>query len=234
MKNQLHKKIQNTQLNHTVMNISILGTGNWGTALGKVFTAHNHPVYYGSRTPEQKKEQAKTIGARVQVGTYAQAAAFSDVIILATPWPDNGTVDALKAVGPLEGKILVDATNALQVDFSPLKFEHADSGAEEVVRRSPKARVVKAFNTISGYTLGNNLLRFGDTTITGFYCGDDREACETVGNLMSEAGLHPQYSGPLKNARHLESLGQLLIHLAFQEGLGVYAGFAFLHRPATS
>lgn len=213
------------------MNTAILGTGNWGTVLGKVFTAQGHSVYFGSRTPGQKKEWAATIGPSVHVGTYHQAAAFGEVVVVATPWPDNGTVDALRAAGPLSGKIVIDATNVLQADYSPLRFEQANSGAEEIARLYPEVRVVKAFNTVSGHTLGNNRLRFGDATITGFYCGDDEAAKQVVGTLVQQTGLTAQDAGPLRNAHHLESLGQLLIYLAFSQGLGADSGFAFLHRP---
>lgn len=214
------------------MNIAILGTGNWGTALGHVFTAAGHSLYYGSRTPEQKKEWAASIGPAVQVGSYQQAAAFGEVVVVATPWPGNGTVDALQTMGPIPGKILVDATNTLQADYSPLHFEQTNSGAEEIARLRPEARVVKAFNSVSGYTLGNRKFKFGDATVTGFYCGDDERAKQVVGTLVQETGLAALDAGPLKNARYLESLGQLLIALAFGQGLGVDSGFAFLHRPA--
>jgi hypothetical protein len=166
----------------------------------------------------------------VPVGTYRQAASFGDVVILATPWPGNGTVDALQALGPLPDKILVDATNTLQGDYSPLRFEQAGSGAQEIARLRPEARVVKAFNSVSGYTLGNQRLRFGDATITGFYCGDDEAAKQVVGQLVADAGLAALDAGPLRNAAHLESLGQLLITLAFSQGFGGDSGFTFLHR----
>ena len=214
------------------MNIGIIGTGNWGTALGKAFTNAGYTVYYGSRTPDQKTEWAAGIGPSVQVGTYQQAAQFGEVVVVATPWPDNGTTDALQAIGPLPGKVLVDATNALQADYSPLQFEQVSSGAEEIARLHPEARVVKAFNSVSGYTLGNAHLQFGDANITGFYCGDDEAARQVVGTLVQDAGLIALDAGPLRNARHLESLGQLLIALAFGQGLGVDSGFAFLHRKA--
>ena len=213
------------------MNIAILGTGAWGTILGKAFTAQGHPVYFGSRTPDGKKEWAAAMGPSVQVGSYRQAGAFGEVVVVATPWPGSGTADALAAAGPLLGKILVDATNALRADYSPLQFAQAGSAAEEIARLQPGARVVKAFNTLSGYTLGNGRLRFGETSVTGFYCGDDAAAKQVIAGLMRPAGLAPLDAGPLANARHLESLGQLLISLAFAQGLGVDAGFAYLHRP---
>lgn len=212
------------------MNIAILGTGNWGTALSKAFTTAGHSVHYGSHTPDQKTKWAASIGPLVRVGTYQQAAQFGEVVVVATPWPGNGTVDALQAIGPIPDKILVDAINALQADYSPLRFDQADSGAEEVARLRPEARVVKAFNSVSGYTLGNARLQFGDANVTGFYCGDDEAARQVVGTLVQEAGLTALDAGPLRNARYLESLGQLLIALAFGQGLGVDSGFDFLHR----
>lgn len=96
--------------------------------------------------------------------------------MVVTPWSGNGTVDALQAAGSLPGKILVDDTNALHAGYSPLRFAQADSAAEEMARLRSEAYPVKAFNTVSGYTLGNKRLRFGDVTLTGFYCGDDEAA----------------------------------------------------------
>lgn len=215
------------------MTIGILGTGNWGTALGKAFIAAGHSVYFGSRTPDQKKEWAASFGSLAQVGTYQQAGAAGEVVVVATPWPGNGTINALQTAGPLSGKILVDATNTLQADYSPLRFEKANSGAEEIARLHPEARVVKAFNSVSGYTLGTSQLHFGDATVTGFYCGDDKDAKQIVSTLVKDAGLASLDAGPLRNAYYLESLGQLLIALAFGQGLGVDSGFAFLHRQTT-
>jgi len=215
------------------MNISILGTGNFGTALGKALMK-KHQIIYGSRTPEEKLAWTKTIGEHVLVKTVQEAIDASEVIILALNWPGDTVVATLRGVHSLQGKIIVDATNVLNSDYSPLKFEKAASGAEEIKRLFPSANIVKAFNAASGYTVGNHLLRFGDTTITGFYCGDDHEAKTVVAGLLSDTGFTPLDSGPLKNAQHLESLGQLLISLAFSQGLGVDAGFVFLHRSSST
>ncbi|MBC8082909.1 MAG: hypothetical protein H7Z21_06815, partial [Hymenobacter sp.] len=131
------------------------------------------------------------------------------------------------------GKILLDATNALQADYSPRTFAHANSAAEEIARLRPEARVVKAFNSLSGHVLADpSRLHFGATVLTGFYAGDDAGAKQVVRGLVEAAGLHPLDAGPLANARHLESLGQLLIALGFGQGLGVDAGFVYLHRPS--
>lgn len=212
------------------MNITILGTGAWATALGKAFTRKNHQLYFGSRTPETKKEWAATILSSAKVLSYQEAAAKSDVIIIAIPWPGDAVYDALAAAGSLAGKILIDASNVLLEDYSPRKLEHANSGAEEIERLYPEAKVFKAFNSVSGHTLGNNLLQFGDTNITGFYCGNDEEAKKVVGQLVDDAGLKSLYAGSLKNAHHLESLGQFMISLAFGQDLGVDVGWAFLQR----
>lgn len=212
------------------MNITILGTGVCATALGKAFARKNHQLYFGSRTPETKKEWAATISPSAKVLSYQEAAASSDVIIVAIPWPGDAVHDALAAAGSLAGKILIDATNVLLEDYSPRYFENANSGAEEIARLYPEAKVFKAFNSVSGHTLGDNLLQFGDTSITGFYCGDDEEAKKIVGQLGDDAGLKSLYAGPLKNARHLESLGHLMISLAFGQGLGVDVGWAYLQR----
>lgn len=215
------------------MKISILGTGTYGSILGRVFAAQGHDVFFGSRTPEQKKEFAAAIGPNVQVGSYRQAAAFGEVVAVATPWPGDATAEVLAEVGPLPGKILLDATNALQADYSPRTFAHANSAGEEVARLRPEARVVKAFNSLSGFVLADRArLRFDGVPLTGFYCGDDADAKQVVRGLLEAAGLAPLDAGPLTSAHHLESLNQLQIVLGFGQGLGVDTGFAFLHRPA--
>jgi predicted dinucleotide-binding enzyme len=74
------------------------------------------------------------------------------------------------------------------------------------------------------------LLRIGSSNITGFYCGDDSEAKQTAAALLADAGFDPLDAGGLQNARHLESLGQFLIALAFGQSLGVETGWAFLQH----
>jgi len=75
----------------------------------------------------------------------AGAAAFGEVILLATPW--SGTEQALRSAGNLSGKIVLDATNPLKADLSGLALGHTTSGGEQVAAWAAGAKVVKIFNT---------------------------------------------------------------------------------------
>lgn len=211
------------------MKVAILGTGNFGTALGTALSP-KHQIIYGSRTPQSKQEWAASIGQNVQVVSQQEAVDKADITLIALNWPGNTVLDTLKSLKNLQGKILVDATNVLKADYSPLKFENSNSGAEEIKRHIPGAIVAKAFNTASGFSISNQSLTFGDKKVTGFYVGDDEKSNALIAELLQDIGFTPMYSGGLANAAHLESLGQFLIAFAFQQNLGVDIGWTLLTR----
>ncbi len=105
--------------------IALFGTGAIGSRLGALLAARtDHLLRYGSRRPEQTAGKVlASVGAadpeRVKVVGYAEAASFGEIVILATPWWEDATAHALAAAGPLTGKIIVDATNVLNADWSP-------------------------------------------------------------------------------------------------------------------
>jgi predicted dinucleotide-binding enzyme len=116
----------------------------------------------------------------------------------------------------LDGKVVVDITNPVDVDaFEPLTLE-AGSGAQETASAVPGARVVKAFNTTFAGTLVEG--RVAGQPLDVLVASDDEEAKGMVSRLASDAGLRPVDAGPLRRARELEALGYL--HMALQQSLG--------------
>src|SRR5438034_9367718 len=107
------------------MKIGVIGAGNVGGTLGKALAAKGHQVFYGVRHPQDDKTRAvvKSTGAGAKAGTVAEAAAFGEAVLLATPWP--ATRDAVASAGDLTGKIVVDCTNPLKPDLSGLEVGHA-------------------------------------------------------------------------------------------------------------
>lgn len=76
------------------MKIGILGTGDVGKAPGSGLVRLGHRVKLGSRDPKSKKVKSWMAASS---GTFAEAAAYGDMVILATLW--SGTENALQLAG---------------------------------------------------------------------------------------------------------------------------------------
>jgi hypothetical protein len=134
---------------------------------------------FSSRHPENLKGLAQSIGKNACYGLPAEAAKYSEVIVLSVPWTQ--AIDALKSAGSINGKVLIDCTNPLKPDMSGLAVGHTTSAAEEVAKAAPGAKVVKAFNTTFAALMRSPSRTFGSQKATGFYCGDDssqRPSCQ--------------------------------------------------------
>ena len=209
------------------MNIGILGSGNVGSTLGKAWAKRGHRILFSySRDPKKLESLATSAGPNTRAGTPAEAVQFGEVILFAPPWP---AVDhALKAAGPLAGKILIDCTNPLTQDLSGLEIGHTTSAAEEIAKKTPGARVVKAFNMIGAENMANP--HFGAEQATMLICGDDAAAKTVIARLTEELGFEAADAGPLRAARLLEPLAMLWIHLAYAQRMGTGIGFKLLRR----
>lgn len=203
--------------------IAILGAGNVGGALGKIWSAEGYKIAYGVRDPKNSK---RDVAADATVSTNDEAAAQASIVVLTVPW--NAAKQAVESCGDLSGKVIIDCTNPLTDDLKGLALGTTTSAAEMIANWVPGANVVKAFNTIGAPCLGN--AQFGSEAADGFYCGDDAEAKSVVKPLIAATGLNPADMGPLRNARQLEALAMLWIDLAVNQGQGVNHGFKLLRR----
>ena len=209
------------------MNIGVIGSGNVGKALGETWLKKGHRVLFSySRDLEKLRAYAAGLGGNASAGTPAQAAAFGEVILVSLPWP--AVEDALRAAGRLTGKILIDCTNPLKPDLSGLAIGQTTSAGEEIARRAPGTRMVKAFNTTGAENMKNP--QFGSQRATMFICGDDPGAKSIVGGLARDAGFDVVDAGPLAISRLLEPLAMLWIHLAYGQKMGTGFAFTLLKR----
>ena len=206
------------------MKIGIIGAGNVGGALGKLWAAKGHEIVFGVPDPRAAKYQelVKSTGNKAKAGSVQDAASFGEVVVLATPWP--ATKAAIEAAGDLTGKILVDCINPLKPDLSGLAIGNDNSAGEEVARWAKGAKVVKAFNTIGAMNFADP--RFGSETADMLICGDDASGKKTVAALAADLGFNPVDTGALTCSRLLEPLAMLWIHLAIKQGWGP-TGHAF-------
>jgi predicted dinucleotide-binding enzyme len=199
------------------MRIGIVNAGNIGRTLSRAWLAAGHELLVAKDGSQDKLDAFVEAHSEVQRGTPADAAAFGDVVLFSVYWPRLGAT--LDAVGPLTGKVVIDTMNPLQVSID---FEHShdtafmarSSTSEELQRRVPDARVVKAFNTMASDLLDTN--RWGTTQPKPpvFIAADDAPAKAVVTQLAEDAGFTAIDTGPLAAARSIEQLGVLIHHVA--------------------
>jgi len=212
------------------MNLAIIGAGNVGGALGTNWARKGHDIVFGVRDPRAEKAQSlvKAIGPKAKAASVGEAAASADMIVLATPWP--AAEAAIRAMGDLKGKILLDAINPLArgPDGIALEIGHAISGGEKVQGWAAGASVFKTLNTTGFGNMANPV--FDGVKSVMFVAGDDAAAKPKVMGLVGELGFEVIDAGPLRNARLLEAHAMLWIDLALARGQGRDFAFAILRR----
>jgi hypothetical protein len=132
------------------MKLAIIGAGNVGGTIGTAWAQKaGHEIYFGVRNPTADQTQAmvQRLGGKARAGTPAQAAAFAEFIVLTTPW--HAAETAVRSMGDLKGKILLDATNPLAMgpDGLGLEIGHNISAGEKLQAWATGASVFKTLNT---------------------------------------------------------------------------------------
>ncbi|NML72696.1 NAD(P)-binding domain-containing protein [Rhizobium sp. S-51] len=204
------------------MKVSIIGTGNMGSGFANQLVKAGHSVTVSGRDAAKAAALAAASGAGIG---NAASAAVADVIILATGF--DTAADALKSLGDLSGKIVVDVTNPLTADYMGLTIGHSTSAAEQIAAAVPGVTLVKGFNTLFAPLLAAGP-RLGDDKVPVFLASDDAAAKQIVGDLARSIGFAVVDAGPLKNARYLEPLAGLNIYLGYGAGLGTAIAPAWL------
>lgn len=208
------------------MNITIIGAGNVGRALGLGFAHNGHAVTFGVRNPADAGHADLTATPGVRVAPIDAAAADSALVVLATP--HEAAADALGVARPGDGAIVVDATNPLAPNLAGLTIGHNDSAGEQVQRLLPRARVVKAFNTIGFNVMANPA--FGERRALMYLAGNDADAKAQVLDLARGLGFEALDLGDITQSRLLEPLALVWIRSAYALGLGREIAFGLLRR----
>lgn len=207
------------------MRIAIIGAGAVGQALGQGWSKAGHTVKFGVRDPAAAKYQSLPMG---QATTPALAAADAEAIVLATPWP--ATEAAIRSLGNLAGKIVIDCTNPLTRGAQGMSLEigHSISAGEKMAQWAKGAAVFKTLN----HTGADNMAAATHFKVKPvmFVAGDDSAKKRAVLNLVSDLAFEAIDAGPLSNARLLEPLAMLWIDQAFARGRGRAFAFAVVTR----
>lgn len=203
------------------MKIAIIGAGNVGSTLGRGLAAAGNQITYAVRNADDPKHDE--LRDHASLASSPDAVAWADAIILATPWA--AAESALADAGDFAGKPLLDAVNPIGAGFK-LTLGHTDSGAEQVSRWAPSARVVKIFNTTGRENMERP--RYGEQRSLMLLCGDDEQACTTAAALAEQLGFEALRVGKLADARLLEPFAMVWIKLAMAHGREF--AFAVLRR----
>lgn len=185
------------------MKIGILGAGNIGATAARLFITAGHEIAVSnSRGPESLKDLAQELGSRTQAMTIDDAARFGEVVLLAVPWR---TPEALPHPDLLRGKIVIDAMNPYRPDGGFYDLGGSTS-SEEVLKRIPGARLVKAFNTIYYVHLAGRGRKDlpADERHTIYVAGDDAEAKQVVSRLIEEIGFAAIDTGSLREGGRMQ------------------------------
>ena len=180
--------------------IGVIGSGNIGSTVGRLWVKAGHQVLFSSRNPENLKQLVDSLGPLAQAGTVRNALTFGDATLLAVPYgayPQIGKDYAQE----LAGKIVLDAGNAVPSRDGEISKEALELGIGLTsAKYLPKARIVRAFNTLSYLVLANNAHRAGERMAIPI-AGDDKEALAMASKLIQDAGFDPVIIGSLQSAK---------------------------------
>lgn len=194
------------------MRIAVFGRGHVGAALGHALATAGHEVRYGVRDPAE--------GEGPGLHTLPEAGRWGQVLLLGVPY--GAVQEVLHAAGDLDGKIIVDPTNA------PNPPTDERSSSQIIAGFVPTARLVRAFNTVPAEVMINP--RFGEARASTFVCSDDALARATVLGLARDIGFDAVDAGPLKAACSIDRLLSVWRALAVEGGLGRNVAFQLLRR----
>jgi 8-hydroxy-5-deazaflavin:NADPH oxidoreductase len=185
------------------MKIGILGAGNIGATAARLFIESGHEVAVSnSRGPESLKDLVHELGPGARAMTIDDAARFGEVVLLAVPWR---TPEALPHPELLRQKIVIDAMNPYRPDGGFYDLGGSTS-SEEVLKRLPGVRLVKAFNTIYYVHLASRGRKDlpQDERHTIYVAGDDAEAKKIVARLIEEIGFAAVDTGALREGGRMQ------------------------------
>ncbi|WP_319519077.1 NAD(P)-binding domain-containing protein [uncultured Martelella sp.] len=206
------------------MNIAILGSGLIGAKLGSLWAQCGHSVTFAySRSPQKLERLAEQ--ANAATATVADAVRGADAVLLAVHW--SRVDDVLGQAGDLAGTVVLNCCVPLNDSDSELVVGMTTSGAEELARKRPKARLVSCFNTVPSESFAKVFARRTQTPRPNLLVyGDDSGAKELAGGLIRDIGFEPLEAGGLRTGRFVEPFAMVTAELAY----GQPGGAALVYR----
>lgn len=194
------------------MKIAVLGSGIVGETLANGFLKHGHEVMRGSRTPAKLDEWRIKAGSKASIGTFEQAAAYGDLIVLAVKGNGAEAVIQSLPVSTINGKTIIDTCNPI-ADLPPENgvlrfFTSLDASLMERLQKSAtSANFVKAFSCVGNALMVDPHLAGGKPSM--FICGNNESAKAQVRNILDQFGWDTEDMGKAEAARAIEPLCML-------------------------
>jgi predicted dinucleotide-binding enzyme len=190
-------------------NVAVLGSGQVGQVLADGFLKHGHQVMRGSREPAKLAAWKSGAGANASIGTFAEAAKFGEIVVLAVKGTAAETAVDLAGASALANKTVIDTTNPI-AEKPPVHgvlayFTTLDESLLERLQRGvPAARFVKAFSCVGNALMVNPKLAGGPPTM--FICGNHEGAKTEVKAILTQFGWETEDLGAAEAARAIEPL----------------------------
>jgi predicted dinucleotide-binding enzyme len=195
--------------------------------LGTLFARADHEVVFSyARSQAKLRKLAKEAGENARAGTPREAAEGADALLLAVHW--LRVDDVLQQAGDLAGKVIVTCSLPMNADDTALAIAHTSSGAEELARKLPDARIVAAFGTVPSEVLFDVYQKRRRARRPSLvYYGDDRKAKSVAVELIGDVGFEPIDAGPLRMGRYAEPFTLLVAQLAYEGKKGPELAYRF-------
>jgi 8-hydroxy-5-deazaflavin:NADPH oxidoreductase len=202
--------------------IGVVGAGHIGGTAAKLFARAGHSVAVSnSRGPASLAALVGSMGPNSKATTPEDAVKFGDTVLLAIPYRK---MDQLPAAGLFTGKIVIDAMNPYSAVGRVMELGDSTS-SEEVAKRLPGARIVKAFNTMGWNTLASGSRPASEDRLVVFLAGDDAAAKSTVAKLVDDIGFASIDTGSLRDGGRRQQPGSPVYGrpLGFREAQSILA-----------
>ncbi len=214
------------------MKVGVLGSGGVGQVLGAAFLKKGYEVMMGTRNPSKESVvKWKEENAGAQTGTFSEAAAYGQLLVLAVEGDAAKAVIELAEYENFTGKVVIDTTNPITKEAPHngiLKFFTTlnESLMEQLQHLLPQAHFVKAFNSVGNMQMYKPQYREGRPTM--FICGNDDDARKSVSGILDQFGWDTADMGMAEAARAIEPLCILWCIPGFRQNEWTHA-FKVLH-----
>jgi predicted dinucleotide-binding enzyme len=211
------------------MYIGIVGAGNMGFGMGRIWAENGHQVCLSySRSPIKLAASVAEAGINATLCTPIEAVEVGEVVVLAIHWPQVPQV-VVELRPYLSGKPILTCVLPWNPHHNGFSVGKDNSAAEEIARLAPEAHVVEALPILSDGLYAPSRL-FGSEKASLFYCGNNEAAKEIVAPLLAELDTQPVDAGALTSSRYLEPMAALLVRLAREQGAGMDIALELLDR----